>query len=175
MSKKQSIETTLQKLMELCYSEDGKSLGKETLLDTKWLDPAVKKWCEERRADVMKSMSKALDVFYKRSSVSAFRIASLMQYLYQVEGGLSEKEIHRRVKQIYLSCADRILQSMLGNGGIFLTISMQNSRLSLIIPATILMSCLRNFHASFSSSFSSVRISVHHLKMWYVIGNEKVG
>lgn len=28
--------------MELCYSEDGKSLGKETLLDTKWLDPAVK-------------------------------------------------------------------------------------------------------------------------------------
>ena len=114
---KQSIETTLQKLMELCYSEDGKSLGKETLLDTKWLDPAVKKWCEERRADVMKSMSKALDVFYKRSSVSAFRIASLMQYLYQVEGGLSEKEIHRRVKQIYLSCADRILQSMLGKWG----------------------------------------------------------
>lgn len=114
---KQSIETTLQKLMELCYSEDGKSLGKETLLDTKWLDPAVKKWCEERRADVMKSMSKALDVFYKRSSVSAFRIASLMQYLYQVEGGLSEKEIHRRVKQIYLSCADRILHSMLGKWG----------------------------------------------------------
>lgn len=114
---KQSIDTTLQKLMSLCYSEDGKSLRKESLLDTSWLDPTVKKWCEARRSDVMKSMSKALDVFYKRSSVSAFRIASLMQYLYQVEGVKTQKEIRRLVKQIYLACADRILHNMLGKWG----------------------------------------------------------
>ncbi len=111
------VDATLQKLMGACYQDGGKALGEEQVLDTKWLDSTVKKWCDARRADVMKSMSKALDVFYKRSSVSAFRIASLMQYLYQMEGVRGEKEIRKLVKQTYLACADRILQAMLGKWG----------------------------------------------------------
>lgn len=114
---KHSVELTLQKLMDACYAEDGKALAEERVLDTKWLEATVKKWCDARRADVMKSMSKSLDVFYKRSSVSAFRMAALMQYLYEVEGVRSEKDIHRLVKQTYLACADRILQAMLGKWG----------------------------------------------------------
>lgn len=114
---RQSVERILQKLMEACYKDGGTALAEEQALDTKWLDTTVKKWCQARRAEVVKSMSKALDVFYKRSSVSAFRMASLMQYLYQVEGTRSEKEIRRLVKQTYLACADRILQAMLGKWG----------------------------------------------------------
>ena len=113
----QSVEKMLEKLMARCYAEDGKTLGKLSVLDTKWLDSTVKKWCEEQRRKVVKTMSKALDVFYKRSSVSAFRIASLMQYLYEVEGLRDEKTIRRQVKHIYLACADRILDSMLAKWG----------------------------------------------------------
>lgn len=142
---KQSIDTTLQKLMSLCYSEDRKSLRKESLLDTSWLDPTVKKWCEARRSDVMKSMSKALDVFYKRSSVSAFRIASLMQYLYQVEGVKTQKEIRRLVKQIYLACADRILHNMLGKWGAIYDEIMQILNLTPIRPVITLTSCRKSF------------------------------
>lgn len=131
--------------MSLCYSEDGKSLRKESLLDTSWLDPTVKKWCEARRSDVMKSMSKALDVFYKRSSVSAFRIASLMQYLYQVEGIKTQKEIRRLVKQIYLACADRILHNMLGKWGAIYDEINADLNLTPIRPVITLTSCRKSF------------------------------
>lgn len=116
-AQRESVDKMLDKLMGLCYSEDGKSLGKLVNLDTEWLDPTVKKWCEEQRQKVVKTMSKALDVFYKRSSVSAFRMAALLQYLYEVEGEKNEKTIRRLVKQTYLACADRILDAMLAKWG----------------------------------------------------------
>ncbi len=114
---KAAVELILEKLMAGCYSDDGKSLRNERFLDTAWLDTVVKKWCEQQRAEVVKTMSKALDVFYKRSSVSAFRIAALMQYLYEMEGEKNEREVHRLVKQTYLACADRILYNMLKRWG----------------------------------------------------------
>lgn len=115
-SQKASLETTLEKLMALCYNSDG-TMHKEIELDMSWLDKTVVKWCDECRKEVVRTMSKSMDVFYKRSSVSAFRIAALMQMLYQVEGKKDEKEIHRLVKQTYLSCADRILNNMLQRWG----------------------------------------------------------
>lgn len=87
------------------------------MLDTQWLEPAITKWCGERRVEALKSCSKALDVFYKRSSVSAFRIACLCQYLYQLEGKKDEKTIHKWVKQIYLAMADYTLYNMISKWG----------------------------------------------------------
>lgn len=115
-SQKASLETTLEKLMALCYNSDG-TMHKEIELDMSWLDKTIVKWCDECRKEVVRTMSKSMDVFYKRSSVSAFRVAALMQMLYQVEGKKDEKEIHRLVKQTYLSCADRILNNMLQRWG----------------------------------------------------------
>lgn len=115
-SQKASLETTLEKLMALCYNSDG-TMHKEIALDMSWLDKTIVKWCDECRKEVVRTMSKSMDVFYKRSSVSAFRIAALMQMLYQIEGKKDEKEIHRLVKQTYLSCADRILNNMLQRWG----------------------------------------------------------
>ena len=110
------IDSTLQKLMDMTYDGDGE-LQPVVELDMSWLDKTIVKWCDECRKEVVRTMSKSMDVFYKRSSVSAFRIAALMQMLYQVEGKKNEKEIHRLVKQTYLSCADRILNNMLQRWG----------------------------------------------------------
>lgn len=116
-AQKASLSATLKKLMALCYVEDGTKLHEEIELDMSWLNKTVMKWCDECRKEVVRTMSKSMDTFYKRSSVSAFRMASLLQMLYQVEGVKSEKEIHRLVKQTYLACADRILQNMLQRWG----------------------------------------------------------
>lgn len=112
----QAIKEMIDKLMEATYLDD-KTMQPEYLIDTRWLDKEVQKWCAERRDEATKSCSKAIDVFYKRSSVSAFRIAALCQYLYQLEGKRTAKEIQRLVKQIYLSMADYILRGMTDKWG----------------------------------------------------------
>lgn len=112
----QAIKEMIDKLMDATYLDD-KTMQPEYLIDTRWLDKEVQKWCAERRDEATKSCSKAIDVFYKRSSVSAFRIAALCQYLYQLEGKRTAKEIQRLVKQIYLSMADYILRGMTDKWG----------------------------------------------------------
>ena len=115
-TQRNELENTLDKLFGLCYEEDGK-FHQEIEEDMSWLYKTVVKWCNDCRQQVVKTMSKSMDVFYKRSSVSAFRIAALMQVLYKVEGKKSEKEIRKLVRQTYLACADRILQNMLQRWG----------------------------------------------------------
>ena len=65
-----------------------------------------------------------MDVFRKRSSVSAFRIAALCQYLYEIENNSSpasresaKDTIQKRVRQIYLYMAEYILDGMLARWG----------------------------------------------------------
>lgn len=107
-----SLNETLTRLMDLCYGPDGK-LREETLLGMHWLYKPVKQWCDGVREYVSTHISRAMDTFYKRSSVSAFRMAAALQVLYELEGKKSQREIHRLVKQSYLAFADRILHNML--------------------------------------------------------------
>lgn len=109
------IDSTLQKLMSETYAGDGE-LQPVVELDMSWLDKTVCKWVKEKAREATLSGSKALDVFRKRSSVSAFRIASLCQYLYQMEG-TDEATIQKRVRQIYLYMAEYILTGMLSRWG----------------------------------------------------------
>ena len=115
-AQQQVIDHTIEQLMAATY-QDETTMQPEVMLDTQWLEPAITKWCGERRVEALKSCSKALDVFYKRSSVSAFRIACLCQYLYQLEGKKDEKTIHKWVKQIYLAMADYTLYNMISKWG----------------------------------------------------------
>lgn len=115
-AQQQVIDHTIEQLMAATY-QDETTMQPEVMLDTQWLEPAITKWCGERRVEALKSCSKALDVFYKRSSVSAFRIACLCQYLYQLEGKKEEKTIHKWVKQIYLAMADYTLYNMISKWG----------------------------------------------------------
>ena len=111
-----AIDATLARLMKETYDGDG-TLKPIVNLDMSWLDKTVCKWVREKGKEATLSGNYALDVFRKRSSVSAFRIAALCQYLYNIESGLSEEIVQKRVRQIYLFMADYILQSMLERWG----------------------------------------------------------
>ena len=111
------IDSMLQKLMDMTYDGDG-ALQPVVELDMSWLDKTVCKWVKEKAREATLSGSKALDVFRKRSSVSAFRVASLCYYLYMLEDKLSEEVIRRRVSQIYHYMAEYILAGMLARWGV---------------------------------------------------------
>lgn len=111
------IDSMLQKLMDMTYDGDG-ALQPVVKLDMSWLDKTVCKWVKEKAREATLSGSKALDVFRKRSSVSAFRVASLCYYLYILEDKLSEEVIRRRVSQIYHYMAEYILAGMLARWGV---------------------------------------------------------
>ena len=111
------IDSTLQKLMDMTYDGDG-ALQPVVELDMSWLDKTVCKWVKEKAREATLSGSKALDVFRKRSSVSAFRVASLCYYLYMLEEQLTEDTIRRRVSQIYHYMAEYILAGMLARWGV---------------------------------------------------------
>ena len=124
------IDTILARLMNETYDNDG-GLQPTVDLDMTWLDKTVCKWVRGKGNEATLSGSQALDVFRKRSSVSAFRIAARCQYLYMQECSVlatstSEKKeassvlpdnIRRFVKQIYLYMAEYILQAMLDRWG----------------------------------------------------------
>lgn len=116
------IDSMLTRLMDATYAGDG-SLRPTVELDMSWLDKTVCQWVREKGKEASLSGSQALDVFRKRSSVSAFRIAALCQYLYEMEenGRMNatgiDATIKKRVKQIYLYMAEYILHGMLERWG----------------------------------------------------------
>ena len=125
-----AIDTMLARLMNETYDNDG-GLQPTVDLDMSWLDKTVCKWVRGKGNEATLSGSQALDVFRKRSSVSAFRIAALCQYLYMMElssspasrdsaektSSIGSDVIRHRVKQIYLFMAEYILRNMLERWG----------------------------------------------------------
>ena len=114
------IDAMLDRLMNETYDSDG-GLQPTVTIDTQWLDKTVCQWVRSKAKEASLSGNKALDVFRKRSSVSAFRVAALCQYLYMMElSAISHQPsdlIQKRVKQIYLFMADYILQGMMDRWG----------------------------------------------------------
>ena len=112
------IDTMLSRLMNETYDNDG-GLQPTYELDMSWLDKTVCKWVRDKGKEATLSGNQALDVFRKRSSVSAFRVAALCQYLYMQEetSSLTLDIIQKRVRQIYLFMAEYILQNMLDRWG----------------------------------------------------------
>lgn len=141
----ENINRTIQLMMADTYSEDG-GIQPEKYIDMDWLEKDIRQWCAQKNMEAIKSGSTALGVFYKRSSVSAFRIAVLCQYLYGLErgesggvkgeggrmrgegGGMKDEservitsnpspKIRKLVKRIYLAMAEQILAGMLDKWG----------------------------------------------------------
>lgn len=115
------IDRTIARIMDDTYAEDG-SIRPERYIDLSWLDDDVRQWCAEKNLQALKSGSTALGVFFKRSSVSAYRIAALCQYLYQMEETKGERKkpsqkVQQRVRSIYLAMAEQILSGMLDKWG----------------------------------------------------------
>lgn len=116
-----AIDSMLTRLMNETYDNDG-GLQPMVDLDMSWLDKTVCKWVRGKGNEATLSGSQALDVFRKRSSVSAFRIAALSQYLYELEIKneklkIQNEVIQKRVRQIYLFMAEYILNGMIERWG----------------------------------------------------------
>ena len=127
----QSINTMLDRLMADTYTPEG-ALKDELYLDTSWIDRDVRRWCQQKGKEALQTGSSALDVFRKRSSVSAYRIMALCYYLYLLEQGFKIQDsspetwnlkpetcsqIQRRCRKIYLFFADYILRVLLRRWG----------------------------------------------------------
>lgn len=107
------IDRTIDQIMADTYNEDG-GVQPEKYIDMSWLEKTVREWCAQKNLEAVKSGSTALGVFFKRSSVSAFRIAALCQYLYGME---DPRAVRKKVTQIYLAMAEQILSGMLDKWG----------------------------------------------------------
>ena len=107
------IDRTIDQIMADTYNEDG-GVQPEKYIDMSWLEKTVREWCAQTNLEAVKSGSTALGVFFKRSSVSAFRIAALCQYLYGME---DTRAVRKKVTQIYLAMAEQILSGMLDKWG----------------------------------------------------------
>lgn len=107
------IDRTIDRMMADTYSPEG-GIQPEKWIDMSWLDEDVRQWCAAKNLEAVKTGSTALGVFFKRSSVSAFRVAALCQYLYGLE---SAHGVRRKVRQIYLAMAEQILTGMLDKWG----------------------------------------------------------
>lgn len=111
----QVINGTLHKLMADTYTPEG-ALKDELYLDTSWIDRDVRRWCQQKGKEALQSGSAALDVFRKRSSVSAFRIMALCYYLYGLESD-DQQQAQRRCRKLYNFFADYILKMLLRRWG----------------------------------------------------------
>lgn len=107
------IDRTIDQIMADTYNEDG-GVQPEKYIDMSWLEKTVREWCAQKNLEAVKSGSTALGVFFKRSSVSAFRIAALCLYLYGME---DTRAVRKKVTQIYLAMAEQILSGMLDKWG----------------------------------------------------------
>ena len=110
-----TIKRTLDRIMADVYTPQGALQG-ELHLDMSWLDKDVRRWCIAKGKEALKSGSTALDVFRKRSSVSAFRVAALCYYLYLLDA-TPKPVAQKRARRLYLWMADYILATLLKRWG----------------------------------------------------------
>ena len=118
LSEKQKavIDTILERMDSDVYNDEEASIKPEMYIDMEWLFPTIREWCNEQNRLILRSGSRAHNTFFKRSSVSAFRIATLCYYLYQISD-CGTTRAKKYCKRIYLFCAQYILDSMLHKWG----------------------------------------------------------
>lgn len=79
------IDATISTLMAQTYSRDEKQLMPAENFDMAWMETTVNRWCDGIRREVKLSGSVATGTFYKRASVSAFRLTAILAKLYQLD------------------------------------------------------------------------------------------
>lgn len=114
-AQKAVIDKTLQRMMEDTYVEDN-VLAPVIMMDMSWIEKEVRKWCDIRDKRSLAGASEAYNVFYKRSSLSAFRATAVFKYLYDIEG-VDEATSRRCCKKLYRWLAELIHTNMLRRWG----------------------------------------------------------
>ena len=105
------IDEMVDRLMAETYNEED-LLQPVHEIPMAWMETTVKRWCHEQRMVVLKTGSRAHNCFYKRSSVSAWRMAALLYHLW------GEQETARsKVIRFYRFMAQYILDGLLTQWG----------------------------------------------------------
>ena len=105
------VERAVDRLMKETYTDD--DLIQPTHdIPVEWLCPPVRKWCDEQRQQVLKTGSRALNCFYKRSSVSAWRMACMCYHLWD-----EDPDQRAHVVKFYRFMANYILDGLMAKWG----------------------------------------------------------
>ena len=105
------VEETVSRLMDETYTEE-ELLQPVHEVPMEWMEATVKRWCQEQRMIVLKTGSRAHNCFYKRSSVSAWRMSVLLYHLWG-----EEKSARSKVIRFYRFMAQYILEGLLHQWG----------------------------------------------------------
>ena len=105
------IQKTVNMLMEETYTDDD-LLQPVHLVDMEWIEGSVRKWCQEQRHTVLKTGSRAHNCFYKRSSVSAWRLTTMLYHLWG-----ENPESRGKCIRFYRIMAQYILDGLLSQWG----------------------------------------------------------
>lgn len=105
------VNATTQRLMDETYTPDDR-LQPQHEVDMSWLTRDVQSWCHEQAVEVSKNGSRAQDSFYKRASVSAFRMATMMYYLWG-----EDRKAQKHVRRCYFAYANYILETLMKQWG----------------------------------------------------------
>lgn len=121
------IQQTVNQLMAETYTDDDLLQPVHTV-DMEWMEHSVRAWCKEQRHIVLKTGSRAHNCFYKRSSVSAWRLATMLYHLWCMSEGLKDdgiadplptslNQIRSKVLRFYRFMAQYILDGLLSQWG----------------------------------------------------------
>ena len=108
----QIVRQTVDRLMHETYTDEG-GIQPTQEVPMEWLWDEVRSWCQTQRERVLKSGSRALNCFYKRASVSAFRMATLCYHLWDERN----ETCRQRCVRFYRFMADYILDGLLARWG----------------------------------------------------------
>ena len=108
---RRTVEEMVNRLMNETYTDDD-LLQPIHEVPMEWMEETVKHWCQEQRLIVLKTGSRAHNCFYKRSSVSAWRMSVLLYHLWG-----EQKEARSKVIRFYQFMAQYILDGLLQEWG----------------------------------------------------------
>ena len=105
------VEGMVNRLMDETYTDDD-LLQPVHEVPMEWMEGSVKRWCQEQRMVVLKTGSRAHNCFYKRSSVSAWRMSVLLYHLWG-----EQKSARSKVIRFYRFMARYILDGLMAQWG----------------------------------------------------------
>ena len=139
-----TVSRTVQHLMDITYTDEGCDLASAEgarslcragagstvghgqlqpirMVPMEWLDYHVRRWCSDQRQMVLKTGSRARNCFYKRASVSAARMCTLLYYLWTEKTinpePLTLNQIQRHCARFYRFMATYVLDGLLTRWG----------------------------------------------------------
>lgn len=128
-AQKALVDDIVNRLMNETYVGDS-TLAPVVDVDMEFLFETERRWLDETMSDAINYGSQAYAMFRKRSSVSAFRVATTCKHLYELEARYETKTINNLCKRIYLAVATRILDEMYAYfGAIYESIVAEGSEL----------------------------------------------